>query len=130
MVNVYAATSGSNVCPTAGAAVSEAGCQIVVESKTDSTCGPVIFNTDFCRSSSTTLISPSSTSVQLSSASLAPTQETQIVALEKTPAIASATASTPASTPASAPVSASSPATTQGPSYRIVYVKRPRRLRR
>lgn len=125
IVNVYAATSGAYVCPTAGAAVSEAGCQIVVESKTDSTCGPVVFNTDFCLASSTTLTSPSSTSTQLPGALQA--QVTQIVTPTSAPA---STPSTPASTPAStiASTPASTPATTQGPSYTIVYVKQPRTL--
>lgn len=85
IVEVYAATSGAIVCPTAGAAISEAGCQIVVESKTDSTCGTVVFNTAFCLPSSTASAAsatsttaspgPSSTQAQVSITSyLPPTQ--------------------------------------------------------
>lgn len=100
IVNVYAATSGAPVCPTAGAAVSEAGCQIVVESKTDSTCGTVVFNTDFCLPSSMVSTSSSSTPIQISSASQALRQEYQPVA----------------TTTAQAPV------ITPGPSYKILCV--------
>lgn len=94
IVNVYAATSGATVCPTAGAAVSEAGCQIVVESKLDSTCGAVVFNTDLCSTASPT---SSATPTQAVSASLAGTS-----------GVAQQTGSAPAST------------ITPGPSFKIV----------
>ena len=100
IVNVYAATSGATVCPTAGAAVSEAGCQIVVMSKSDSTCGTVVFNTEFCPPSSMTSTISSTTPVQISSASQAPGQESQPMAT----------------------ISASAPTITAGPSYTTLYV--------
>ncbi|KAM0797045.1 hypothetical protein BDR22DRAFT_864585 [Usnea florida] len=97
IVNVYAATSGATVCPTAGAAVSEAGCEIVVESKLDSTCGAVVFNTDLCLHSATASITLSATSTQASRALLASVS-----------GVAQQTGSAPDST------------ITQGPSYKIV----------
>lgn len=72
IVNVYAATTGATVCPTAGAAVSEAGCQIVVESKTDSTCGTVVFNTAFCLPSSMASTASTSPSTQVQPQAAAP----------------------------------------------------------
>ena len=100
MVNVYAATSGATVCPTAGAAVSEAGCLIVVESKLDSTCGAVVFNTDLCLHSSTASITSSATS----------TQAVRVLRASASGA-AQQTGSAPDST------------ITQGPSYKIMYVR-------
>ena len=100
IVNVYAATSGATVCPTAGAAVSEAGCQIVVESKLDSTCGAVVFNTDLCLPSSTVSLTSSATLTQAGSATLAGVS-----------GVAQQTGSAPAST------------ITPGPSFEIVCVQ-------
>ena len=85
------------MCPTVGAAVSEAGCQIVVEFKSDSTCGAVVFNTDLC---STASLTSSATSTQAVSASLAGVS-----------GVAQKTGSAPASI------------ITPGPSYKIVYVQ-------
>ena len=127
LINVYATTSGAVPCPTPGAAVSEAGCQIDVVSKTDRTCGPVIFNKDFCHPSSTPSISSGSIPAQVSSASQTSAQQLRSTTVSlssgPTPIQVSSTPSQPARKidPAVA-VTASASSITTGPSYKITYV--------
>ena len=60
------------MCPTGGVAVSEAGCQIVVLSKTDSTCGNAVFNTEFCQPPTTLSTSANFIPTQVSTVSQVP----------------------------------------------------------